>query len=588
MPRPPLADPAAAVRRRGGQRPARAARCRSALVDARSASAPRAPRCCVALGCLWQYAAGVRPAAVRAGALRLDRRRRCSIDVAFLLDPLSAVMLFVVTCVGFLIHVYSVGYMAPRAGLPALLRLPEPLHGGDAAARPGQQLPGHVRRLGRRRPLLLPPDRLLLRPGVPAATPARRRSSSTASATSPSWSGMFALFADVRHARLPRASSPRSPPNPGRRRRPTPWASRFAGFVALCLFVGAMGKSAQIPLYVWLPDAMAGPTPVSALIHAATMVTAGVYMVARTQRALPARARASRCSWRSIGAATALFAATIGLAQNDIKKVLAYSTVSQLGFMFLAAGVGAFIGGDLPPRDPRLLQGAALPRLGLGDPRHGRRAGHAQDGRAQEAPAVTYWTFADRRARDRRHPAARRLLLQGRDPRTPRRPSGHWRALGGRACSPPGSPPSTCSALSTSPSTASSAARTSRSITSTSRRRDDRAARGPGRRRGRRRLRRHAARSLGGRDCASTTSCEPVIAELAGRRRGARAGHAGSSAVLVAALGRWSRSPASLLARRLYGGGRGLRARPRLGGARPRLAPPAREQVLRRRALRPR
>ena len=87
---------------------------------------------------------------------------------------------------------------------------------------------------------------------------------------------------------------------------------------------------------------MAGPTPVSALIHAATMVTAGVYMVARSNVALSARARASRWSWRSIGALTALFAATIGLAQTDIKKVLAYSTVSQLGFMFLGVGVGAY------------------------------------------------------------------------------------------------------------------------------------------------------------------------------------------------------------------------------------------------------
>ena len=96
-----------------------------------------------------------------------------------------------------------------------------------------------------------------------------------------------------------------------------------------------MGKSAQIPLYVWLPDAMAGPTPVSALIHAATMVTAGVYMVGALERALSSSRRACSPFVAVIGAATALFAATIGLAQNDIKKVLAYSTVSQLGYMFL-------------------------------------------------------------------------------------------------------------------------------------------------------------------------------------------------------------------------------------------------------------
>jgi NADH-quinone oxidoreductase subunit L len=114
--------------------------------------------------------------------------------------------------------------------------------------------------------------------------------------------------------------------------------------VTLCLFVGATGKSAQIPLYVWLPDAMAGPTPVSALIHAATMVTAGVYMVARLNF-LFALAPVTMAVVAGIGALTAIFAATIGLAQNDIKKVLAYSTVSQLGYMFLGVGSGAFDAG---------------------------------------------------------------------------------------------------------------------------------------------------------------------------------------------------------------------------------------------------
>jgi NADH-quinone oxidoreductase subunit L len=112
-------------------------------------------------------------------------------------------------------------------------------------------------------------------------------------------------------------------------------------WITLLLFVGAMGKSAQIPLYVWLPDAMAGPTPVSALIHAATMVTAGVYMVARCS-ILFALAPVTLEIVAVIGAVTAIFAATIGLVQNDIKKVLAYSTISQLGYMFLAMGVAAF------------------------------------------------------------------------------------------------------------------------------------------------------------------------------------------------------------------------------------------------------
>jgi len=117
-----------------------------------------------------------------------------------------------------------------------------------------------------------------------------------------------------------------------------PWMVEAA---ALLLFVGACGKSAQIPLYIWLPDAMAGPTPVSALIHAATMVTAGVYMIARLNGLFFHAEFASEVVLY-IGAATALLAATIGLVQNDIKKVLAYSTVSQLGFMFVAMGAGAY------------------------------------------------------------------------------------------------------------------------------------------------------------------------------------------------------------------------------------------------------
>ncbi len=115
-------------------------------------------------------------------------------------------------------------------------------------------------------------------------------------------------------------------------------------FIALFLFIGATGKSAQIPLFVWLPDAMAGPTPVSALIHAATMVTAGVYMVARCS-IIFASAPAIMTVIAVIGLLTAFFAATIGLVQNDIKKVLAYSTISQLGYMFVAMGVGAFSAG---------------------------------------------------------------------------------------------------------------------------------------------------------------------------------------------------------------------------------------------------
>ncbi|MBA4140555.1 MAG: NADH-quinone oxidoreductase subunit L, partial [Segetibacter sp.] len=124
-------------------------------------------------------------------------------------------------------------------------------------------------------------------------------------------------------------------------------ASTFSTFdvtaITMLLFVGAMGKSAQIPLYTWLPDAMAGPTPVSALIHAATMVTAGIYMIVRSN-ILYTMAPATQTVVAVIGLATAFFAATIAIKQNDIKKVLAYSTVSQLGYMFLGLGVGAYTG----------------------------------------------------------------------------------------------------------------------------------------------------------------------------------------------------------------------------------------------------
>jgi len=151
----------------------------------------------------------------------------------------------------------------------------------------------------------------------------------------------------------------------------------FAGGItsaAILLFIGATGKSAQIPLYVWLPDAMAGPTPVSALIHAATMVTAGVYMVVRCN-IIYTLSPTAMLVIALIGAATAIVAATIGLAQNDIKKVLAYSTVSQLGYMFLACGVGAFIAAIFHVMTHAFFK--ALLFLGSGSVIHGMR--HEQD-----------------------------------------------------------------------------------------------------------------------------------------------------------------------------------------------------------------
>lgn len=138
--------------------------------------------------------------------------------------------------------------------------------------------------------------------------------------------------------------------------------------IALLLFVGACGKSAQVPLFVWLPDAMAGPTPVSALIHAATMVTAGVYLTARCS-GIFTRSQTAMVMVAVIGAFTAMFAATIGIAQNDIKKILAYSTVSQLGYMFLACGVGAFTAGIFHVMTHAFFK--ALLFLGAGSVIHG-------------------------------------------------------------------------------------------------------------------------------------------------------------------------------------------------------------------------
>jgi NADH-quinone oxidoreductase subunit L len=162
--------------------------------------------------------------------------------------------------------------------------------------------------------------------------------------------------------------------------------------IALLLFMGATGKSAQIPLYTWLPDAMEGPTPVSALIHAATMVTAGVYMVARCHL-LFLMAPTALFVVAVIGAATAVFAASIGLAQNDIKRVLAYSTISQLGYMFLACGVGAFTAGIFHLMTHAFFK--ALLFLGAGSVMHAM-AGELdmrKMGALKPHLPRTYWTF---------------------------------------------------------------------------------------------------------------------------------------------------------------------------------------------------
>ncbi|MEO8035908.1 MAG: NADH-quinone oxidoreductase subunit L, partial [Acidobacteriota bacterium] len=158
------------------------------------------------------------------------------------------------------------------------------------------------------------------------------------------------------------------------------------------LFLGAAGKSAQIPLYVWLPDAMAGPTPVSALIHAATMVTAGVYMVVRSN-ALFRLSPTAMMVVATVGALTALFAATIGIRQWDIKKVLAYSTVSQLGFMFIGVGVGAFTAGLFHVVTHAFFKACLF--LGAGSVIHamsGEQDIRSMGGLRKKIP-ITYWTF---------------------------------------------------------------------------------------------------------------------------------------------------------------------------------------------------
>ncbi len=162
--------------------------------------------------------------------------------------------------------------------------------------------------------------------------------------------------------------------------------------ITIMLFVGAAGKSAQIPLYVWLPDAMEGPTPVSSLIHAATMVTSGVYMIARCH-VLYSMAPVSMAVVAIVGAATALYAATMGLLQFDIKRVLAYSTISQLGYMFLAVGVGAFSAGIFHLMTHAFFKGLLF--LGAGSVMHamsGELDMRNMGGIWKRIP-ITFWTF---------------------------------------------------------------------------------------------------------------------------------------------------------------------------------------------------
>ncbi len=193
---------------------------------------------------------------------------------------------------------------------------------------------------------------------------------------------IFVTFGTLDFAEVATAVSPRAPE----------MTMGVVTIATLLLFVGATGKSAQIPLHIWLPDAMEGPTPVSALIHAATMVTAGVYMIGRNA-VLFSHAPTTLAIVAGIGAATALMAATIGLVQNDIKRVLAYSTVSQLGYMFLAMGMGAYAAGIFHLYTHAFFK--ALLFLGSGAVIHalaGEQDLRKMGGLKKYLP-ITYWTF---------------------------------------------------------------------------------------------------------------------------------------------------------------------------------------------------
>jgi NADH-quinone oxidoreductase subunit L len=253
------------------------------------------------------------------------------IDVGFLADPLSIAMCLFITGVGALIHLYSIGYM----------------HGDEAFSK----FFVYMNLFAFSMLVLVLGDNLVLTflgwEGVGACSyflisfwftdPVKATAGKKAFVTNRvgDWGFMVATFAtfaalgSVSYVDLLDGAAG--------------LAETTATLIAVCLLVGAVGKSAQFPLFLWLPDAMAGPTPVSALIHAATMVTSGVYLLTRVNPVIAEAADWTQPTIAWVGAFTALFAATIAVAQRDIKRVLAYSTVSQLGYMFLAIGTGAYV-----------------------------------------------------------------------------------------------------------------------------------------------------------------------------------------------------------------------------------------------------
>ena len=263
------------------------------------------------------------------------------IDLALRMDALSGVLCLIITFIGFLIHVYSSGYMADEPDYARFFAYLNLFCGAMLMLVLGDSLP--VMFIGWEGVGLC--SYLLI--GFWYSSTANADAGKKAFITNRIGDagfliGMFLLYQYTGSLSIQDINAAA---NPGGPLSQTLWLGQSVAFWAsVFMFIGAAGKSAQIPLYVWLPDAMAGPTPVSALIHAATMVTAGVYMVAR-MHAVYALAPAAMAIVALVGAATALFAAIIGFGQNDFKKVLAYSTVSQLGFMFVGVGTGNYAGG---------------------------------------------------------------------------------------------------------------------------------------------------------------------------------------------------------------------------------------------------
>ena len=262
------------------------------------------------------------------------------VDLAFRLDTLAAVMVLIITFVGTLIHIYSTGYMAEEPRYPAYFGYLNLFTGAMLILVLGDSLP--VMFIGWEGVGLC--SYLLI--GFWFTEEAYAYAGRKAFVVNRIGDfafllGICLLFYATGTVSFPELASDAAVGA----YKATYWGGeRLAMAAGILLFIGACGKSAQIPLYVWLPDAMAGPTPVSALIHAATMVTAGVYLIARLSF-LYAHSTTAMAVVAAIGALTALFAAIMAFAQTDLKKVLAYSTVSQLGFMFVGVGVGAYTAG---------------------------------------------------------------------------------------------------------------------------------------------------------------------------------------------------------------------------------------------------